>query len=179
MKSLRFVTFINKMLFVVLLAFITGYAAYAGNTSSATMQVRGNVIAALGVTKSKDLVMPALVISDTATAVSVACNKDATANVVYTGNGNPTASSTDTNNQTATCGQMTVAGQTGYTYTVSAINPVVSSGVMIDKVTCISANTNTFVGSADTLYCGATVTVAPTTAPATYDVASTIIVTYD
>lgn len=187
----------KKLLLASLVAAVAGYTAYADNTDNAAMGVDGTIIAALTITNNNDLTVPDLVTDpDAATSVAVACTNAGVASVTYSGNGNPYAHGiaaapgldvasanllAGTGNEAATCGKLTVTGQTGYAYALTAPDPVAVSGVTVSGIACASVGNGTIsaTGTENELYCGATVTSAAATDAAAYDIASTITVTYD
>lgn len=197
----------KKLLLASVVALMASSAAFADNTATTPLPVTGSVIAALSLTKTTNITMPTLVAPDagTPTSVAIACDKTgAISQVTYTGNGNPyahgTASAGAPNASSANkalgtfagiCGEMAVAGESGYHFQTDTTNLGTSatdaaSGLTITSITCRSVSddstsTGTLGATGDKLYCGALVTANAAGFTGSYPgtLAGNVTVTYD
>lgn len=167
----------------------------ADNNDTKTVTVGGEVVASLTLGATTNVTMPDVVQPDTgeSTFVTLDCSNTAVQTVTYDAlGGNPFADGTAANtavmagsankvpgNETGTCGNVAVAGKSGFYYTISTTVTTASggTGITLSAPTCRSKNNDSLTqglltGGTDNVYCGATITVADTAAAASYTAAN-------
>lgn len=189
---------------------LAGLPALADNTDTKTVTVSGQVVAALELAKVTDMILPRLALPATGenpTTVNLVCGgaSNVDGSVSYTENGNPFAhgltsnTSPNASSQNATigastgatgqCAELTVTGESGYYFAVSAsaTTATTTNNAVISGAACYSGSATPLAlgvqlsGTSKTIRCGAmlTATAGTTTAGSFSNGVVTVQVTYD
>ena len=166
----------------------------ADNNDSKTVTVTGTVVANLVLTVNTNITMPDVVVPDSGetSTVDLTCDGTGAGTVTYDAlGGNPFAHGTaaatavdaiSTNKfagggETGVCGDVGVAGEPNFAYTLTSATNDTSAdvaGVTLTGANCVSASDNVATGGTitaggtDTIYCGAAVSVADTASAGAY-----------